>query len=82
MAVEDLAPLPSDEHRVVAVRVIPCAGVIDATGGRGSARAAGTGARTGARSAPGTTKPAVLAGFRKYRYGDSNPGFRRERAAS
>ena len=29
-----------------------------------------------------TTKPAVRAGFMRYRYGDSNPGFRRERAAS
>jgi hypothetical protein len=29
-----------------------------------------------------TTKPASRAGFLKYRYGDSNPGFRRERAAS
>ena len=34
-------------------------------------------------SAPRTvTKPAVEAGFSRYRYGDSNPGFRRERAAS
>ena len=32
--------------------------------------------------APRTTKPASGAGFREYRYGDSNPGFRRERAAS
>ena len=31
---------------------------------------------------PRTTKPASGAGFREYRYGDSNPGFRRERAAS
>ena len=29
-----------------------------------------------------TTKPRDLRGFREYRYGDSNPGFRRERAAS
>jgi hypothetical protein len=27
-------------------------------------------------------KPAVTAGFMEYRHGDSNPGFRRERAAS
>ena len=33
-------------------------------------------------SSPRTTKPALRAGFTKYRYGDSNPGFRRERAAS
>ena len=31
---------------------------------------------------PRTTKPAWLAGLMRYRYGDSNPGFRRERAAS
>src|SRR5829696_1908425 len=31
---------------------------------------------------PRTTKPAFQAGFMRYRYGDSNPGFRRERAAS
>jgi hypothetical protein len=31
---------------------------------------------------PETTKPATLGGFLRYRYGDSNPGFRRERAAS
>src|SRR4051794_14149730 len=31
---------------------------------------------------PRTTKPAPKAGFTTYRYGDSNPGFRRERAAS
>ena len=29
-----------------------------------------------------TTKPASRGGFLRYRYGDSNPGFRRERAAS
>ncbi len=29
-----------------------------------------------------TTKPCDVQGFREYRYGDSNPGFRRERAAS
>jgi hypothetical protein len=27
-------------------------------------------------------KPVLWTGFRRYRYGDSNPGFRRERAAS
>jgi integrase len=31
---------------------------------------------------PETTKPALGAGFEQYRHGDSNPGFRRERAAS
>jgi hypothetical protein len=30
----------------------------------------------------GTTKAPLTRGFREYRYGDSNPGFRRERAAS
>ena len=33
-------------------------------------------------SLPRTAKPATLRGFEEYRYRDSNPGFRRERAAS
>ncbi len=39
---------------------------------------------TGARSPRNakTRTPCDLQGFREYRYGDSNPGFRRERAAS
>jgi hypothetical protein len=41
-----------------------------------------TGAQGGARAAVTTTKPALRAGCVRYRYGDSNPGFRRERAAS
>jgi hypothetical protein len=32
--------------------------------------------------APKTTKPRSGSGVSKYRHGDSNPGFRRERAAS
>jgi hypothetical protein len=31
---------------------------------------------------PKNAKTPRLRGIRKYRYGDSNPGFRRERAAS
>ena len=31
---------------------------------------------------PGTTKAPISRGFLKYRYRDSNPGFRHERAAS
>jgi hypothetical protein len=34
------------------------------------------------RGSPERKKPALQAGFGRYRYGDSNPGFRRERAAS
>ena len=34
------------------------------------------------RFASNARKPCDLQGFQRYRYGDSNPGFRRERAAS
>jgi hypothetical protein len=34
------------------------------------------------KSGPEMPKPASECGFREYRHGDSNPGFRRERAAS
>ena len=39
-------------------------------------------ARTLARTAPRTTESRCRSGIHEYRYGDSNPGFRRERAAS
>jgi hypothetical protein len=41
-----------------------------------------TGAHSGAHRPSDSKKPALQAGFGRYRYGDSNPGFRRERAAS
>ena len=39
-------------------------------------------AETRRTETPRTTKPASEAGCVEYRYGDSNPGFRREGAAS
>ena len=51
---------------------------------RGSALVAAglNGAQGGARSVSKNEKTPRYAGFRRYRHGDSNPGFRRERAAS
>ena len=53
-----------------------------ATGGDRDADAENHCPKSCPKCSPETPKPALYAGFRQYRYGDSNPGFRTENPAS
>src|SRR4051812_17938537 len=73
-------PIPPTERRWNrTIQPERCSGLPDFKLSRGSP---GWLARIVARSALRTTKPRCLSGASEYRHGDSNPGFRRERAAS